>query len=232
MIKAQRLGDKAERNALGALNRSARGLIYRIRTSEAPVDILDQAREAVERAEALLAPYDYEGPLGQASLEGGGPLFGELENLEDLFPYSPLVGPYNPVSPPLCFEVEDGVVHGKVIWGAPYCGPPNHVHGGIVAAAFDELLGAVNVVNEVGAMTGTLTVRYRKPTPLFAEIRMEGHHTGVDGRKVYAEGKMWHGDLLLAEAEGIFIQIEGGFRDKMLSKGGREVAKAPLDGRR
>lgn len=42
---------------------------------------------------------------------------------------------------------------------------------------------------------------------------------------------LWHGDLLLAEAEGIFIRIQGDFRDATLSKGGREVAEAPVGGR-
>ncbi len=47
-----------------------------------------------------------------------------------------------------------------------YEGPPTCVHGGVIAEVFDEVLGAANIVAGVRAMTGTLTVRYRKPTPL------------------------------------------------------------------
>ena len=217
MSNSQKLGAGEERKSLAALNHSTRGLIDTIRKVQAPAKLLDEARAAVDQANELLAPHIYGGPLGQASLEGGSPMFGEIPEIADLFPYSALVGIYNPLAPPLEISVRDGVVYGKVVWGTAFCGPPNHVHGGMVAAAFDELLGAVNVVNRVGAMTGTLTIRYRKPTPLLEEIRMEGRHTGVDGRKVYAEGKMWHGDVLLAEAEGIFIQIAGEFRTAMLA---------------
>ena len=44
---------------------------------------------------------------------------------------------------------------------------------------------------------------------------MEGQTAGTDGRKVYARGEMWHGDVLLAESEGTFIQIGDDFRAKM-----------------
>ena len=79
----------------------------------------------------------------------------------------------------------------------------------------DELLGAVNVVNDLGAMTGTLTVRYRRPTPLFEEVRMEGRTGEARGRKVFAQGEIWHGDTLLAEAEGVFIKVADDFRARM-----------------
>ena len=47
-----------------------------------------------------------------------------------------------------------------------YEGPPTCVHGGVIAETFDEVLGAANMVAGNPGMTGTLTVRYRKPTPL------------------------------------------------------------------
>jgi len=68
-------------------------------------------------------------------------------------------------------------------------------------------------------MTGTLTVRYRKPTPLLEEIRMEGRPAGVDGRKVYAEGTMWCGETLLAEAEGVFVRVGDWTRDDLFGSG-------------
>jgi len=146
---------------------------------------------------------------------GGVGRFEETSDPMQLFPYSPVVGRGNAIAPPVEFKVEEGVIQGRVRFGSQYCGPPNHVHGGVVAAVMDELLGAVNVVNGVGAMTGTLTVRYSRPTPLFEEIRMEGRTAGTDGRKVYARGEMRHGDRLLAEAEGVFIKVDDDFRAKM-----------------
>jgi hypothetical protein len=44
---------------------------------------------------------------------------------------------------------------------------------------------------------------------------MQGRTAGTEGRKVFAEGQMWHGDRLLAEAEGIFIQVRDDFRTRL-----------------
>ena len=57
------------------------------------------------------------------------------------------------------------------------------------------------------AMTGTLTVRYRNPTPLRTDLRMEARCLGRDGRKIRTWAAMYHGDLMTAEAEGIFIEV-------------------------
>ena len=198
-----------------ALADAVRRLIERTRSTTAPGDRLVEARRAVDQALEVLASDVHPGPYAQADLLGGLGRFEQTLDPMELFPYSPLIGRGNPLSPPVRFEVKEGVVHGVGRFGAQYCGPPNHVHGGVVAAVMDELLGAVNVVNDLGAMTGTLTVRYRRPTPLFEEIRMEGRTGETQGRKVFAQGKMWHGDDLLAEAEGIFIQVGDDFRERM-----------------
>ena len=198
-----------------ALADAVRRLIERTRSTTAPGDRLVEARRAVDQALEVLASDVHPGPYAQADLLGGLGRFEQTLDPMELFPYSPLIGRGNPLSPPVRFEVKEGVVHGLGRFGAQYCGPPNHVHGGVVAAVMDELLGAVNVVNDLGAMTGTLTVRYRRPTPLFEEIRMEGRTSETQGRKVFAQGKMWHGDDLLAEAEGIFIQVGDDFRERM-----------------
>jgi acyl-CoA thioesterase FadM len=56
-------------------------------------------------------------------------------------------------------------------------------------------------------MTGTLTIRYRKPTPLRTPLRLEARCTDHQGRKVHARGAIYHEDSLTAEAEGVFIQL-------------------------
>jgi hypothetical protein len=198
-----------------ALSDATRKLIEAVRLSTASPESLAQARARVEQALEVLAPHTHKGPYAQADLLGG---LGEFERTQDpmeLFPYSPLIGRGNPIAPPIEFTLQGNEVHGLGRFGAQYCGPPNHVHGGVIAAVMDELLGAVNVVNDLGAMTGTLTIRYRQPTPLFEEIRMQGRTAGTEGRKVFAEGQMWHGDRLLAEAEGIFIQVRDDFRTRL-----------------
>jgi len=125
----------------------------------------------------------------------------------EFFPFSPMIGLYSPLAPPLHCELRDGGVVGHTVLGAAYEGPPGCVHGGIIAGLFDELLGVANIAAGVGAMTGTLTVVYRSPTPLYTELRLEGRVHEMDGRKVHTRGTLHAGDRLCAEAEGIFILV-------------------------
>jgi acyl-coenzyme A thioesterase PaaI-like protein len=198
--------DPLDDEALLALADSVRRLVAQVRATNAPRESLEQAHRAVEQAVAILEPFVHEGPFAQTSLDGGFGMIGRTKDLARLFPYSPLLGRINPVAPPAEFVARDGVLHARVRFGAAYCGGRNYVHGGIVAALLDELLGNVNMVNGVGGVTGTLTIRYRNPTPLFEELHAEGRCVRREGRKVYAEGSLWHGETLLAEAEGVFIQ--------------------------
>ena len=64
------------------------------------------------------------------------------------------------------------------------------------------------------SLTGTLTIRYLKPTPIFKEIRMEGYSKKQDGRKIYAEGRFFLEDELLVEAHGTFIAMRSAGPDE------------------
>ncbi len=126
----------------------------------------------------------------------------------DFFPFSPMIGLYSPLAPPLHCELREGAVVGHAVLGAAYEGPPGCVHGGIIAGLFDELLGVANIAGGVGAMTGTLTITYRSPTPLYTELTLAGHVAGIEGRKVRTEGTLHADDRLCVEAHGIFILVE------------------------
>ena len=100
------------------------------------------------------------------------------------------------------------MVHGTVRFGSAYEGPPGAVHGGYVACAFDELLGLTQSIGGAPGMTGTLTIKYRQPTPLHTDLRFEGHLDRTEGRKKYTHGYLYAGDMLTAEAEGLFISVD------------------------
>jgi hypothetical protein len=125
----------------------------------------------------------------------------------EFFPFSPMIGWYSPLAAPMQCELRDGGVVGHATLGAAYEGPPGCVHGGVIAGLFDELLGVANIAAGVGAMTGTLTVVYRSPTPLYTDLHLEGRVRGIDGRKVNTSGTLSVGDRRCAEAEGIFILV-------------------------
>ncbi len=132
---------------------------------------------------------------------------------QDHFPTSPMIGYANPIAPPaeiwaVAGEGGQREVRGRVTFDYPYEGPPTCVHGGVIAELFDELLGLSNILVGLGAMTGTLTVKYRRPTPLLAPLELAARHSGSEGRKVFSWGGIYHDGELTAEAEGIFILVE------------------------
>jgi acyl-coenzyme A thioesterase PaaI-like protein len=151
---------------------------------------------------------------------------------QDIFSTSPVIGFANPVAPPVEVWAVQGhegwrEVRGRVTFGYAYEGPPTCVHGGVIAALFDELLGMSNILVGSGAMTGTLTIRYRRPTPLLAPLELAARHTGKEGRKVYAWGGIYSQGHLTAEADGVFIEVPPG---RMLSivTGNAHSTEAPL----
>lgn len=125
---------------------------------------------------------------------------------------SPMIGRANPLAPPLRLEADldadPPAVAGTARFGPQYEGPPGHVHGGYLAAAFDEVLGMAQSLGGKPGMTGTLTVRYRSPTPLHVELALRGWVERVEGRKIFTRGTVHAGDRLCAEAEALFISID------------------------
>jgi acyl-coenzyme A thioesterase PaaI-like protein len=126
---------------------------------------------------------------------------------QEFFPTSPVIGFANPVAPPVVVEAVDGELRGTANFDYQYEGPPTCVHGGVLAMVFDEMLGAANIMAGSPGMTGTLTITYRKPTPLRTPLRLEARFLSRDGRKIRTYGAIFNGDTLTAEAEGIFIEL-------------------------
>jgi len=192
-------GAWAERRRLA---KAMREVIDRLTTSDAPEAELRAAADGLERYAARLASHPRRSlPLG----------FTETANAGDVaafFDYSPLIGLSNPLAPPITLAVDGKTVRGQVRFGAAYEGPPGHVHGGFIAAAFDEVLGFVQSTTGQPGMTGRLTIHYRKPTPLHSDLRFEATVLRVEGRKIFAEGRLYAGDLLTAEAEGLFVSVD------------------------
>jgi acyl-CoA thioesterase FadM len=64
------------------------------------------------------------------------------------------------------------------------------------------------VVHGVGAFTGTLTVRYERPTPLAKPLEMVAWVDRMEGRKVHTQGELRHDGAVTARAEGVFVRTE------------------------
>ena len=124
---------------------------------------------------------------------------------------SPVSGRSNPLAPPLHLEMNEGVTRAWAIWTDAYEGPPGCLHGGFVAAAFDDLMGLAQMASGKAGFTGTLTVKMIKPTPLNQRIDYEAWLDHVDGRKIWCKATARHGDDLLGEAEIVFISPRAPF---------------------
>lgn len=181
---------------------SIRIILERLVSTGAPTETIIEAADQLARValafDELREQAPYEG-FAEATLAGGDP--------HASFEHSPFIGRANPLAPPIYLQEIDGKVHGRVVFGSAYEGPPGCVHGGYVAGAFDEVLGATQTLSGQAGMTGTLTVRYRSPTPLHTELRFVGELVRIEGRKIFTAATLHAGDRLCAEAEGIFISI-------------------------
>ena len=126
---------------------------------------------------------------------------------------SPIRGRHNPIAPPLIVDIierEGGNrgVMGRARLGMAYEGPPHGVHGGWIAALFDELLGATQGLTTSPGVTAKLTIRYRQITPIDADLRFEGWIDRDEGRGIVAKATCHAGNTLTADAEGLFVRVD------------------------
>ncbi|MGC4932163.1 PaaI family thioesterase [Gordonia sp. DT30] len=115
-----------------------------------------------------------------------------------------VIGTRNPVAPPVVLNHDGELTWSEFELGPAYEGPAGLVHGGILAAILDQILGSAADHSGHPGMTGTLTIRYRQGTKL-GKVRAEAWLDRVEGVKSIAAGRIMTEEGITAEAEGIFI---------------------------
>ncbi len=178
---------------------AVRRLVRLCVASDAPPEVRDAAVAELESVAERLEAH--------ALRPDKMPSLPDMHDLQAAFHSDPVVGAKNPIAPPVEIWVEGREVHGRVTFQRQYEGPPGYVHGAIVAAVFDLFLGAANLAAGNTGMTGTLTIRYLRPTPLYQEILIEASQIAVEGRKTFVGGRFLHGAQVTAEAEGVFVSL-------------------------
>ena len=93
-----------------------------------------------------------------------------------------------------------------------------------MALTFDEILGMANAASGHPGMTGTLKIRYLRPTPLHRTVELEGWTERVEGRRIVAKGRMTVDGELTAEAEGLFITIDASLAEEYFGRSPGEAA--------
>ena len=193
---------------LRATGADLRRLAARVRTlidvtvvAEAPIEAIRAAHDAVEQAVAALQPFL------PAVRRSRYPTQGEFTNPNDMMPFDPVIGRLSPLAPPVEFTWEDGKAIGRARFGAAYEGPPRCVHGGVLAAVFDQVLNIPNVMMGTPGPTARLQLKFRKPTPLDTDLRFEGWVEKSEGRRMQTRGRCLAGDTVTVEAEGLFVRV-------------------------
>ena len=194
---------RLEGDSRAGLAEACRRIMDELASSTAETQAFAQASELVQQAVGILAGADHGRPY-----DGGE---GSLAHYQEhmFIDHSPLVGPLNPLAPPIAISADGTKVTGVVTFGAAYEGPPGCVHGGFIAAAFDEVLGLAQGMSGRPGMTARLTVQYRSPSPLLQALHFVGDIDHVDGRKIFTKGELRVAadGRLCAEAEGLFISM-------------------------
>ncbi len=186
-----------QRALYGPFTQAVRELVdATIRTTVDDTEI-KSAQAEVEALTARLRASQLDGPYGvRFGGTGRGRPWGNT-----------VVGLRNPCAPPLVIEHDpraNGDVWSDFHLGAAYEGPPDLVHGGVAAMILDQILGEAAGAGGKPGMTGTLTLRYHRGTPL-GSLRAEGWIDRVEGIKTYAKGHIKDAEGVTVEAEGVFI---------------------------
>lgn len=103
--------------------------------------------------------------------------------------------PHNPRGLQLRFrDLGGGEIEARVEAAPDLAGPPGVIHGGIQATLLDEVLGVAAHGSlereEDDLVTADFRLRYRRPAPLQAPLRLRARIVRREGRSVFVEGEI------------------------------------------
>ena len=122
-------------------------------------------------------------------------------------PFDMIIGACNPLAPPLVLELDPPMARGRVTFAPPFEGAPGCVHGAALAAVFDIMLTAANVIAGAAGPTVELRLRYRKPTLIDRPADFEASVESVDGRRTHTTGRLVQDGVVTVEADGEFVAL-------------------------
>ncbi|MEY8015293.1 hypothetical protein [Mycobacterium servetii] len=111
------------------------------------------------------------------------------------------IGAYNPCFPEYRFDRLDAArADGRVSFPLVYEGPPGLVHGGFLAVFFDCVIQHHNCATGLSGKTRSLGVRFRRPTPVLAELRFEISRSAAEWG-IVSTARLLAGDEVLCTGE-------------------------------
>ena len=108
-------------------------------------------------------------------------------------------------------EQDESSIIGRVVFDRFYLGGNGAAHGGALPLLFDEVLGMLgNSGGRTRARTAYLHVNYRAITPVDRELVLSAAIEREEGRKRFVAATLRDGERLLADAEGLFVELRPG----------------------
>ncbi len=174
---------------------AVRRLQNHARAVDAPDEVITDAADQLEKLAALLSPYDadeWESPSGRRT---DLPMRGNILSI-----------------PMKARKGDDGRIHGWARFARFHLGRNGAVHGGALGMLFDSVLGLTSSVLTGGPYqrTAYLKIDYRHIVPIEKELQFEAGIDRVDGRKIFVSGRLSDGDILLTEADALFVRLKPG----------------------
>jgi acyl-coenzyme A thioesterase PaaI-like protein len=118
-------------------------------------------------------------------------------------------GRKNPIGLRMHFYTgEDGCVYADYTPRAEHQSYPGVMHGGLITAMLDEIIGRTAIASNLWCMTAKLQVRFKKPVPIGAPLKLKGALTKKTSRLIEGRGEIFLADGTLAvEASGTYLRI-------------------------
>jgi acyl-coenzyme A thioesterase PaaI-like protein len=167
----------------------------------------EETAEIAARVEAIAETLESRVPVRQPDRYMSGFRVEDPEP-HDVFPFDAVLGLYNPVALPIEMKWVPPKAIGHAHFDDPYEGPPGCVHGAILAGAFDQVFNVANISSGTAGPTAKLTLEYRRPTPLHADLVFEAWVDKVEGRKVTTVGHVLHDGQITVKSHGLFIMVD------------------------
>lgn len=174
---------------------AVRALQNHARAANAPDGVITEAADLLEKASALLSPFDADEWASPSGRRMDLPQRGNILTI----PMSARKG-------------DDGRIHGWARFARFHLGRNGAVHGGCLGMLFDSVLGLTSSVLTGGPYqrTAYLKIDYRHIVPIDTELQFDAGVDHVDGRKIFVSGRLTDGDTLLTEADALFVRLKPG----------------------
>jgi acyl-coenzyme A thioesterase PaaI-like protein len=117
-------------------------------------------------------------------------------------------GQSNPTGVDLKVRFDAGEVIADVVLRRAFEGAPGRAHGGIVAAAFDDVTGFVIGNLQQPAFTGELTVRYLAAVPVDEALEIRARLDGRERRKLFISAELRTSEAVVATCRAIYIAVD------------------------